>query len=392
MEYVHQLGDKKIIIQILFTDYNLELFNLDVNIFHKFNTLEWRSSKDAPKNIRSYVKMLQDYEIFLRSDIYKAIKAGVKPSIRYDNYQQFIGKQISRLILTILNDNPSIIPQKELVIRIEVYDKKVDGCLGGLDWSNSSEYLVSLSFNGTALLSRIYLPWLYTQHFDAAFWLKALDHELEHQTAVIKQIYRKQESKQDQFAQKIARGKMRASFYEVYEVLCGIHTEGTAVFRDWQNRSYVEFNLPQIQKLKALLEAASKLETKEEAEALLEKRFHPTGETGEYYLGYLMCYFIGLSKLKRKREKDPFLIVYNPKPRKIKFSDLNPFLLESKRVRLEALDPLIFKETYAALSAIKDHKKFILTYLAACKDLKLKEPVRFFNMGFYKLLFNNAKK
>ncbi|MFA6461456.1 MAG: hypothetical protein WCV90_04250 [Candidatus Woesearchaeota archaeon] len=392
MEFVHELNGKKITIQILFTDYSLELFNLDADIFHKFNTMEWHSHKDAPKKIRSYVRMLRDYEVFFRSDIYKAIKKGIKPKIDYKEYQQFIGKQISRLILVILTDNPSIIPQKELTIRIEVYDKKVDGCLGGLDWSASSKYLVSLTFNGTALLSRIYLPWVYTQHFDAAFWLKALDHELEHQTAVIRELYLKQEQKQNHFAKKIARGKMRASFYEIYEVLCGIQTEGTAVFRDWQNRVYVDFNLPQIQKLKALLIAASKLETREEAEALLEKKFHPKGETGEYYLGYLMCYFIGLSKLKKKRKTDPSLNVYVTKPGRIEFSDLNKFLFESKVVRLEPLDPLTFKETYATLSAIKDHKKFILTYLAACKELKLKDSVRFFDMDFYNLLLENAKK
>ncbi|MEK6938967.1 MAG: hypothetical protein AABX04_08060 [Nanoarchaeota archaeon] len=392
MEFAHELNGKKVTVKVFFTDYTPELFKLDVDIFHKFNTMVWRSHKDAPKNIRSYVRMLRDYEVFFRSDIYKAIKAGINPKIDFNEYQEFVGKQISKLILIILERNPNVIPQEKLTINLTVYDKKVDGCLGGLDWESSSRYLVSLTFNGTALLSRIYLPWLYTKHFDAAFWLKSIDHELEHQTAVIRELYQKQEKQQNKFSKKIVQGKLKASFYEIYEILCGLQTEGTAVFRDWQNRTSVPFDLKHIEKLKAMLIATSQMESKEEAEAFLEKRFHPTGETGEYYLGYLMCYFIGLSKLKKKRKAHPYLKVYVNGLVEIKFTDLNNFLSNFKVAKLEALDPLTFKETYAYLSTIKDHKKLILNYLAACKELGLKEPVIFFDMNFYNLLLKNAQK
>jgi len=174
----------------------------------------------------------------------------------------------------------------------------------------------------------------------------------------------------------------------LYEIMYLLHFEGHATFWEKQNTQYVIFDLNHIERLMGLLRQISLEPSRRRAKAIYEKQFSPTSTTGEYYLGFLMCYTIGLAIMKKVAEGK--IRIFRPEEKILDFSELGKYLSEKREVYLQPLDPRSFKIAYAIISGLYTYQDFLKEYELACKELGFKKPLKFISSKLCNELFMNC--
>ncbi len=379
-------------VKVLFSKYSASWFNSDFDLATQINSKKRKSFK-LPEESNLKFKQVQRYEIFYRKFYHKRIQQQIKTPVNpnYDEFKRFCATVLSQRIFHILKTTlPQLITErKELIINLNATNKHLDNDLAAHVYSNSTDDVIEMEFSGSAMTGRIYFLWLYAHKVDVSFLERTLTHELEHHLEHRKGMYLKEEETLKNIVDfmQLNPEAWKESFLVLFEVWCNLYAEGIATFVENRKANEVEIDFKQIQKLKLLLIRLSSLGKKSDAEKLVEKEFRFTVESGEYYLGRLMCYFIGLSALKQKQTE---LAVLSQGKLKLPFVELGLFLEKHSSVKLGPLDELTFKETYAKLSQIKHHREFIIMYTKACQELGLKDSLRIVDTKFYHKLLNNA--
>lgn len=386
------IGETAVTVKVLFSKYSVSWFNSDFNLATQINSKKEKRFK-LPEESKLKFKQVQRYEIFYRKFHHKRIQQQIKTPVNpnYGEFKRFCATVLSQRIFHILKTTlPQLIAGRtELTINLNATNKHLDNDLAAHVYSNSTDNVIEMEFSGSAMTGRIYFLWLYAHKIDVSFLERTLTHELEHHLEHRKGMYLKEEETLKNIADfmQLNPEAWKGSFPVLFEALCNLYAEGIATFVENRKANEVEIDFKQIQKLKLLLNRLSSLGKKSDAEKLVEKEFRFTVESGEYYLGRLMCYFIGLSILKQKQAE---VMVLSQGKLKISFVELGLFLEKHSLVKLESLDEITFKETYIKLSQIKHHREFITMYTKACQELGLKDSLRIVDTKFYHKLLNNV--
>lgn len=386
------IGETLVTVKVGFSKYSPQWFNSDFDLATQINSKKEKRFK-LPEESNLKFKQVQRYEIFYRKFYHKRIQQQIKTPINpnYSEFKRFCATVLSQRLFHILKTAlPQLIMgRKELTINLNATNKHLDNNLAAHVYSNSTDNVIEMEFSGSAMTGRIYFLWLYAHKVDASFLERTLTHELEHHLEHRKGMYLKEEETLKNIADfmQLNPGAWKGNLPVLFEVWCNLYAEGIATFVENRKANQVEIDFKQIQKLKQLLSKISLLVKKSEAERLVEKEFRATAESGEYYLGRLMCYFIGLSILKQKKTE---VLVLSQGKLNLPFAELGLFLEKHSSVKLESLDEATFKEAYAKLSQIKHHREFITLYTKACQELGLKDSLRIVDTKFYHKLLNNG--
>ncbi len=386
------IGETLVTVKVLFSKYSASWFNSDFDLATRINSKKRKSFK-LPEESNLKFKQVQRYEIFYRKFYHKRIQQQIKTPVNpnYSEFKRFCATVLSQRIFHILKTAlPQLITgRKELIINLNATNKHLENDLAAHVYSNSTDNVIEMEFSGSALTGRIYFLWLYANKVDVSFLERILTHELEHHLEHRKGWYLKEEEVQKNIADfmQLNLGAWKGGFPVLYEVLCNLYAEGIATFVENRKANHVEVDFRQILKLRQLLSKISALVKKSEAEKLVEKEFRATAESGEYCLGKLMCYFVGLNIWKQEKSG---VLVLSQGRLKLPFAELGLFLEKHPQVKLESLDEATFKEAYAQLSQIKHHREFIALYTKACQGLGLKDSLRIVDLKFYHKLLNNA--
>lgn len=391
-----KIGDTEVIIKVFFRRYPPEVFKFDLELLEKLYNKEWKNSAQVPSEVRSRLQQVSRYEIFFRNIVRKHFPKGTKVRLKadYPEFQKFASGILSRKLFDLIkNILPGIIAgQPKVTITLHLLNKYVEGYLASHVYEHSSAEQIKLEISGSALVGRIYFPWLYTKRVDPTFLERTLVHELEHHLEHRKGLYQREEetlSKIKDFM-KLNPESWKIGFPELVELFCNLYTEGLATFVESRRSNYVAFELPKIRGICGCLEKISQAKEQKEVKDLLEKELRANYESGEYYLGHLMCYFIGLNILRKKRKDFPFVQIHSQGKLGLPFVELNKFLQRYPMVKLEQLDKETFQETYEVLSKLTHYQQFFQLYAEACRELKLSEPVLFLSPRFYLSLLDKA--
>ncbi|MBI4981051.1 hypothetical protein HZC30_05855 [Candidatus Woesearchaeota archaeon] len=386
------IGETNVTVKVQFSKYSASWFNSDFQLATQINSKKGKGFK-LPEESNLKFRQVQRYEIFYRKFYHKRIQQQIKTPFNpdYDEFKRFCATVLSQRIFYILKTAlPQLITgRKELIINLYAVNKYLENDLAAYVYSNSTDKAIEMEFSGSALTGRIYFLWVYAHKVDASFLERTLTHELEHHLEHRKGMYLKEEETLKNIAEfmQLNPEAWKGSFPALFEVWCNLYAEGLATFVENRKANQVEIDFKQVQKLKLGLIKLSLLNKKSDAEKLVEKEFRSTAESGEYYLGRLMCYFIGLSFLKQKKTE---VLVLSQGKLKLPFTELGLFLEKHSSVKLEQLNEETFKEAYAKLSQIKHHREFIALYTKACQELGLKDSLRIVDTKFYHKLLNNA--
>lgn len=380
-------------IKVNFKKYPKSKFKLDSDIFYHINSGEWLDQSKIPNHLKEYIRMNKLYEIMFVRDIYHKIRAEkIFRNIDYHDYKKLSAKLLSQYIFYMIKNGGSeaiIQNKKEFLITIPVIDGSTD-VYSMFESEGSDHGKLVFVISGQFLLGRIYLSFIYSSNVNSSFIMKTIGHEFQHYLEHLRGLYGRESAVQKKISSflRINKEKLSGSFSIIYEFLSDLYTEGIASFQERQNANKVLFDLDKIEYCRNnLLLTADKIR-KSTARRFYDKAFEDS-QLGPYYLGYLMCYFIALAKIKKKR---PAIQAIFPKKKVIDFKKLNFYLQTNRKVYLEQLDQKTFAETYAQLSKIDNFGNFIKIYREACRELDLKEPVFFFDSNFYQNLISKCKQ
>ncbi len=386
------IGETLVTVKVLFSKYPSDWFNSDFQLATQINSKKEKNFK-LPEESKLKFTQVQRYEIFYRKFYHKRIQQQIKTSVKpdYGEFKRFCATILSQRLFHIIKTAlPQLITEKkELIINLNATNKHLDNDLAAHVYSNSTDNVIEMEFSGSAMTGRIYFLWLYAHKVDASFLERTMTHELEHHLEHRKGLYLKEEETLKNITKfmQLNPEAWKGSFPLLFEVLCNLYSEGIATFVENRKANQVEVDFKQIRQLKSGLSKLSLLNKKSDAERLVEKEFRFTVESGEYYLGRLMCYFIGLNLLRQKKTE---VLVLSQGKLRLLFTELGAFLEKHGLVKLEPLDESTFKEAYVKLSQIKHHREFINLYTKACQELGLKDSLRIVDLKFYHKLLNNA--
>jgi hypothetical protein len=368
----------------------------------------------------------KNQEIFYHREIAQKIRSH-DPSLpnplqlSFELYRQQVARILFQIIFkTIEQDCPEVVEGKgELVLNYYATDRYGDDdtwC--AYEDTTSSLECANFQFSGGYFVGRIIFPWIYLNRIEYASIEKSLAHEFEHYLEQMKGQYDRYYKMKDHIIAFMRENPNAwlGSALPIHAMLCNIYTEGFGKFKESKNAQSVPVSISYIQEAKRLMEKIAGTKSAKKAHQLWDDILTPTSTTGEYYIGWIMCYFIGLS-IMRKKQPDSLLLFSQQKTSKwlisfrdrrdlkrpdekmqsknefqLPFDQLQGFLASAKQCFLEQLTPDIFDETKKELDNIMYFDEFIARYEQACKDLGFKPPVKFFDLAFAHRLQDIAQK
>jgi hypothetical protein len=382
VKFSENIEGKKVNIAVRFTNYTEKIFLFDLDLIKLVN-----SKGDIPEELKGKAKKVKRYEIFFKKSIHDKIKEGKVISPDYTSFRKFSAKVLSQSIYMILKDvHAKILKDTDLkTVNISVINRYLDGSLACHVYSESTPQNISIEISGSALAGRIYFPWLYSHRADISFLEKTLVHELEHHIEHLRGLYQREEEGQKKISALVNKGSISPVLPVIYERFCNLYTEGIAMFIEKKKSATVLHDSSVNKKLVQSLEKMSLAASKKEADDIYLAEFCPDSETGEYYMGYMMCYFIGLS-IAKKNGKDT---IKTGKKSSIALTGLKDYLAQSQKVLLDQLDEKNYNETYSILSRMNHYTEFLNAYYAACRELGI--DCSLMDPAFYKAIILNAK-
>jgi hypothetical protein len=390
--------ESNIIIECNFEKYPKHNFNKDMEIMQIRNSDQWHNLSTISPEIIARAKEYGRSELLFNKKIMYAIMKGKTPTISYNNFKslstKFLAQYIYHLIKEYLQDLVKDI--KEFTFNFAIMDSSKESCIAFIHPRKNSKIEVKIRLSGALLVGRIYAPWIYTGNVDGQIIVKTILHELEHykmnmtiqKELWLEEVIKKDFRKGNQNSKSILKTlKGSASF--IYIALCNLHDEGIAILAEKQNSDYIIFDLNKIKySLKQLIKV-SEINDPLEAEDKFENDFRPTSDSGDYYLGFIMCFTIGLWIKKINERNLKYINIIKPKKEVIELKKLNSYLIEKKFVCLENLNHYDYMQTFSKLKGM-NHKTFFNTYEKACKELGFKYPVKFINSKFIDNISNKA--
>ncbi|MBI4152168.1 hypothetical protein HY495_00525 [Candidatus Woesearchaeota archaeon] len=363
-------------------------YTLTKNIYYK----EWFKDQNVPTEIREDVKLAQFYELVFKREIYQKIRAGEKLKISYHQFKKISAKLLAEFIFYVLRQSEFkrvIEGRDKIIVNVSVMEGTEEGTYAEMIEGDSDFQRISLDVSGAWLLGRICLPWMFLKKIDSAFLLKTISHELQHYLELTRGIYQKEYTA----IQKISKfmrvnPKKIGALPVVYEILCNLYTEGIAVFQEKRYARYIKFDLNKIELIRREIEVISVMKDKRRAQERYERVF-PDSESGEYYLGFMMCFCIGLSLAQKE---NAILSILAPRKETIPYAELNSYILQNRNFVAAQLSPNIFVKTYTKLSAITTFQKFVNEYLHSCRELGLEQPVQFIDKKWITKIIRNTKR
>ncbi len=397
-----RIGSTDVEIRLVSHKYPEKLFLEDMEIMRNVNLRNYRFSYDKddkgykaaspiPKELLKRAEENRGTEVLQDKDIAFQLNKGFAPRIDYNDFRKisldFLAKTMSYLIRH--GAMSDLIKDKtRFLIFFDVIDSMEKGYLAYQHEKRSFNNVVTLEVSGAYLVGRIYAPWIYSRKIDSSHVIKLVGHELVHYIQQMKKAWDWHYFMKARLKNRYDEGEFHdlrniSVLFEVYTLL---HLEGVACFYEWQNMPYVEFDLGKITKEMGILAKISLTTDFKEAERLYDEEFSPTGRSGEYRIGYIMCYIIGLSLMMRTRSGNPVLRLFSP-DETIHISELQGHILKKRKVRLEQLDAHTMKSVYMMLARVKSHTHFIEMYMKACDALHLKKPVMFIDLNTLKKMY-----
>jgi hypothetical protein len=377
----YNINKCKIKIIINYDNYPEKRFLPDVDIFIKANSKVSNVSdvlRSYPGREARYKDFFIDGEstqIFKIRDIENQIQRGFQPHINYDEYENYCSNVINLLIVEVLKHDYDITEGlNELDIVIVIDDFIAIDAYGLYDDVKSLPQEIFMKFSGQVLIGRIYGPHIFNINPDSNFFLKFLTHELRHHVEHMKGLYKRELKVKEKLSG--MSDPHLDSYNVIYQMFCNLYTEGIAMLSEKQNAQSINFDLEELVRLRKKLWYLANIDEPVKAQKYYDEVFCPSERTGDYYFGFLMCYFIGLS------EKTTIKI-FSPEKRILDQRDLNGYLRIKKIVQLEPLDPQIFLTTFKKLAALTHYRQLIELYDHSCDIIGLKEPVKFYSLDFH---------
>jgi len=390
--FTRKINLTTVVIQFNFKRYSVRDFRKDYTLTENIYYKEWFKDKNIPTEIREDVKLAQFYELVFKREIYQRVRTGERLNISYRQFKKISTKLLAEFIFYVLRQSEfkRVIEGRDtIIVKVSVMEGTEEGTYAEMVNEDSDFQRISLDVSGAWLLGRICLPWMFLKKIDSAFLLKTISHELEHYIELTRGIYQKEYAA----IQKISKfmkvnPKKIGALPVVYEILCNLYTEGIAVFQEKRYARYIKFDLDKIELIKREVEAISVMKDKRRAQERYERVF-PDSEGGEYYLGFMMCFFIGLSLAQKENAT---LSILAPRKETISYTKLNSYILEDRNFVIAQLSPEIFVKTYTKLSSITTFQKFVNVYLQSCRELGLGRLVQFIDKPWITKIIKNTKR
>ncbi|MBU0980475.1 MAG: hypothetical protein KJ709_06725, partial [Nanoarchaeota archaeon] len=297
----------------------------------------------------------------------------------------------------------------KIVINCYAIDPKNKRDLFVFDETTSTDEKIDLMIMGPLLYGRSFAPWFYSRKTDSAYIIRSLAHELQHRKEHNKGYFRREMALRERIRSKVEAGLWLESVDKIYQIFSNLYCEGIAIFVENWNAKLVNFNLEDISRAQGTLRLMSKLDSRRKAEQMYNRKLSPHIDEGEFYLGYMMCYLIGLSRWKKKGAK-PFrktgdkglMEAHFKNPHKyrtvneggeerqeplfeeISWNEFRGYLQRMRKVYMQQLSPQVLRETYDELKDIDHHRQFIRRFEKACDDLGFSGELRFFDRDYYR--------
>jgi hypothetical protein len=158
--------------------------------------------------------------------------------------------------------------------------------------------------------------------------------------------------------------------------MINLRSEGLARFQEKENVERIHIRVDRLVKFRREFQLSVKLKDINE--------YYPYYQGLEvYYIGMLMCFFIGLAFLREKQ----FHPIYLPGRMTASLEDLDQIMEKNKKFEIKNLPPEIFVKTMNRISKTK-YRQFIRLYEWACDELKLSKR----NRIIWWSLFDHWKK
>ena len=440
------IADTKIVIKTDFSSYSKETFQRDLQFFYDINS----GAANKPETIKSisprYKKVfdsIKKYEFFFRPKVHDAIKKLISKSNKesfkteskddktepkkenfkteskddktepkkeeakfgsffrnfsWGSYEEFCwtcNRILSDEIEHAIENNFGLIikSKKEVVFEIVVEDNLENDYQAAYSDDDSSETKVFLNIGGALLVGRIYGPWLFTKKADTRYLERTLNHELEHHVQHLRGLHQKEDEERDKLSKyaKENPDKLSGCAPVLHEIFCDLYSEGTAQFVNYQKAQKIVVDLKKLENSRNILLKIAQTKDETEAEKIWNEEFCPDSQSGEYYVGFIMCHIIGLGFLKQQQDIKSVKVVF-PEKKEILFQELNKYINEKKVIHLARLNAKTFAETHSFLEGLNHYSQFINAFTKACNDLFLDGPLRVVDTKFCSLLKRTAMK
>lgn len=362
-----------------FSEYPKEKMKKDLAEIIEFQRTK-KISKDAPYSEN------RRYEMYPFPEWSNELLKRGQPD--FDFFIKTVNYFIPRILIRSIERIPLLIEKDQLDFTVIVVDSDQRGNFEFIttDPDISRWGYAFMNLGGTFLLGRLVFPWFYFKRIDYALFEKNLSDVLQLHLFNIKKLYEREYAIQGKIAQIMKENPKiwNKGLIHLYSLFCNLYTNGLAMFVEAQHRDRILLDLKTIKNFRRNMMVLASIQQAKKAEEFYIKNLETTEM--QYGMGLLMCYFIGLNIL-RKAGKIKFLTAYTKAGKEsLGIGEINAFIRKHKKLYLQNLDPLTYRETYSLLSGLNGFKPFLQLYEQACNELELDETVKIIWWSFYKEL------
>jgi hypothetical protein len=400
------VNEKKIQLNLIFDEYKKNLFMKDIEIAKTYYFQGKSPQFDNELTLRA--ESIKNSEIFFRKELYGAYNKNNNIDFSFNEYKKISIKYLAERIKFLLENDLNFIlhmkPNKickgleemknnnyDFVFMFHVIDSLKKDYIAYYDGTYSKINGMFLFVSGSILTGRIYLPQKLINKSDNDYidgYLRfSIENFIKHYTGVLDIL--------EETGVRIGKSlgdKQDWSDYmaNTYQAITNIFIEGSANFAENKGGFQIPFDKKAINKIKEIMITMSKSQNKKVEAFLFNELFNfkldrYRNVSGPGYIGYFMCYFIGLSFHKSKGKIFSGAHVGD---KKITFPYFKEFLNENNNIKFNPLDDETYRITYEAISSVS--RKASSSDLNNASGEIFSKPFRTY-VGFIKL-FEEACK
>jgi len=306
-----QIQDKNVVVRIIYgqTEYDEELgyrpqdFVRDMNLFRSHHLKE-------PVKEETYLdaetgKYEKEYVVYRRLT---SLFEGNAPMPTWHDFIEISSKLLFATIRQALADVPFAITASPFNLQIHmVRPPRAEY----RDWYGDYKQDLSTAddayvyFNGLWVVERMVAPFFYLKRYDYPTVYKYFVHELgQHHVENVKGVFKFEEkvkARLEKLGEKLENPALTFLYASLFEML----SEGGGEFLDKQYVTRVDFNKSWMAEFKKNMDALSKITQPRRAEAFYDESLSFSNLHGNYYVGRLMFFTIGLGVLKFENRQLP---------------------------------------------------------------------------------------
>lgn len=361
--------------------YRVQDFNQDTKMFIEHHSSHPVSVREKETFFNSETEKYEpDYPKFksvrkVLKSVRKVLSKLQKPSLPL--WSDFI-KDSSNLLFRTINqallDFPDIVTSENFHLHLHIIRppaKEFRDWYGDYKQDISNTHEVYVYFSGLWVVERIFAPWYFSKRYDYPNVYKYFVHELgQHHLENVSGAFKFEKSVEDRLealGEKLANPAVSVLYSTLFELM----SEGGGEFFDKQCAEFVVFRKNQIDMFKRNMEVLSAIGNVEEAKAFWYSKLSCANIWGNYYIGRLMFFTIGLSLLPKKSR----IIVNGVEtlPGKLNSMMNN----ENVKIANYSSEHIKFTKEYVdSFTKRKFYRIFIQLYENACKTLGIAKNYR----------------